>query len=174
MAEDCLLGSWGWEAASHEGNGEAPDTEGILSLGDWYPAAMRSVLESGGGVGPMLRIGRGLGSSLRGETSATVPAHESSPSLSADHGRVLPAYSADRKKMVHLTVEQMMDHWDRTPGLGLWLSICLACRRLRGLPSALHKPGLTFYVYNPSTWEVESGGSQVQGHPQLSIGFMPT
>lgn len=98
MAEDCLLGSWGWEAASHERNGDPPDPEGILSLGDWYPAAMKSVLESGGGVRPMLRIGRALGISLRGGTSAMAPPNESSPSLSASHRRVPPAHSADRRK----------------------------------------------------------------------------
>lgn len=98
MAEDCLLGSWGWEAASHEHTGDAPDTEGILFLSDWCPAAMKSVLESGGGVRPVLRIDRGLGISLRGRTSAMTPPNESPPSLSDSHGRVLPAHSADRRK----------------------------------------------------------------------------
>lgn len=27
------------------------------------------------------------------------------------------------------------------------------------------KPGIMVYVWNPKTWKVETGGSQVQGHP---------
>lgn len=73
-------------------------SEGILSLGIVCPAAMKSTLESGGGVGPTLRIGRGPCISLRGGTSAMAPSNESSPSSPGSHGRVCPAHSADRRK----------------------------------------------------------------------------
>lgn len=57
MAEACLLGSWigRLPAVSIWGF-----SEGILSLGIVCPAAMKSTLESDGGVGPTLSIGRVL------------------------------------------------------------------------------------------------------------------
>ena len=39
----------------------------------------------------------------------------------------------------------------------------LCCGRCQGNPGEL---GVVVHTWNPSTWEAESGGSQVQGQPQ--------
>ena len=36
---------------------------------------------------------------------------------------------------------------------------------------APHKPHVVLYACDPSTWEVETGGSEVQGHPLLLSEF---
>ena len=36
---------------------------------------------------------------------------------------------------------------------------------------ALHKQGAVVHICSPSTWEVETGGSEVQGHPLLLSEF---
>lgn len=39
---------------------------------------------------------------------------------------------------------------------------------MRSFPAA-HALGVVVYVYNPSTWELEAGGSKIQGHPWLHL-----
>lgn len=56
-------------------------------------------------------------------------------------------------------------------GLGLqssWWSVCLACMK-PWIPS--QKPGMAVHTCNPCTWEVESEGSEIQGHPRLYCQF---
>ena len=45
---------------------------------------------------------------------------------------------------------QIAECWPRMPGFG---------------PQHPVKLSLAMHTYNPSTWEVEAGGSEVQGYP---------
>lgn len=44
----------------------------------------------------------------------------------------------------------------------------------KALTKAPQKTGMMAHTYNPSPEEMEAGGSEVQGHPQLYSGFKVT
>lgn len=74
--------------------------QGILSPDVWCSAAMKSLLESGGGVEAhaqdwkrSLNLPKRRGS----WASAMAPPNEGSANPSASHSRILPAHSADRR-----------------------------------------------------------------------------
>ena len=52
-----------------------------------------------------------------------------------------------------------------------WSRVRLACTRPTVSNPKLHKPGVMEHAWNPSTWSVEAGGSEVPVHPQLHSEF---
>lgn len=50
--------------------------------------------------------------------------------------------------------------------LSLSFPIASAAAAARPVPSTLY-PGITLHTGNPSTWEIEAGGSEFQGHLQV-------
>ena len=59
-----------------------------------------------------------------------------------------------------------------------WQKACVRCTEPGIQPPAAPKLGLVTHAYNPSTQEMEAGGSEVQSPPQLhskfeaSLGYM--
>lgn len=50
---------------------------------------------------------------------------------------------------------------------GQWYSLCLACRKPWRLIPSTATVACTEHACDPSTWEVQTRGRKVQGHPQL-------
>jgi hypothetical protein len=48
---------------------------------------------------------------------------------------------------------------------------CLACTKPCDLFSVVHKLSVVVHMCEPSTWQVEAGRSEIQGHPWLHSKF---
>lgn len=63
-------------------------------------------------------------------------------------------------------------------GVLRWLSACPNVQRPWVPAPAPHKPNVVLHACDPSTQEVDTGGSEVQGHPEpynkhkASVGYM--
>lgn len=68
-----------------------------------------------------------------------------------------------------------MDYTQHEVQLRAWLnceSVCLAFMKPWVQSPIPHKSDVVVPTSNPSIWEIEAGGSDVQGHPQLQNDFM--